>query len=170
MVIAALGLFMWSRDGGALRNHTTAALSAADAGHRFPAYSADGSRIVFRRRTPPASSRSGSETSPVETQFNSRTRPVPASRPRWLSDDRVLYGVAGQGLWVVSALGGTPTRLIERGANPDVSRDGRRIVFEARAGIEPALWTAASDGSDVRQISGTAPHLLRRSDGPRTLA
>jgi len=56
--------------------------------------------------------------------------------------------------------------LIERGANPDVSRDGRRIVFEARAGIGPALWTAASDGSDVRQISGTGPIYYNLPMGP----
>ena len=67
---------------------------------------------------------------------------------------------------MVSALGGTPSRLIERGANPDVSRDGRRIVFEVRAGGQSGIWTAASDGSDLRQVSGTAPLYYSVPMGP----
>ncbi len=157
VAVAALGLFIWRRDAGELRIGQQRLLSAADTGQRFPAYSADGSRIAFT-----APDATGVEQIWVrhidsgDSMQLTRER-VPANRPRWLSGDRLLYGVAGQGLWVVSALGGTPSRLIERGAHPNVSRDGRRIVFEARAGTGPALWTAAADGSDVRQISGTAP-------------
>ena len=166
VVIGTLGFLMWPRDDGELRITQQRLLSAADAGQRFPAYSADGTRIAF---TAP-------DTTGVEQiwvrNINSgdsiqltRER-VPATRPRWLSGDRLLYGVAGQGLWVVSALGGTPSRLIERGANADVSRDGRRIVFEARAGTGPALWTAAPDGSNVRRIDGTAPQYYGFPTGP----
>ena len=166
VVIAALGFFIWSRADGGLRITQQRLLSAADTSQRFPAYSADGSRIAF----------SAPDTTGVEQiwvrsigsgdSIQLTRERVQATRPRWLSGDRLLYGVAGQGLWVVSALGGTPTRLIERGANPDVSRDGRRIVFETRAGGQATLWTAASDGSDVRQISGTAPLYYNLPMGP----
>ena len=164
--VAALGLFIWRRDGGELRIRQQRLLSAADAGQRFPAYSADGSRIAFT-----APDATGVEQIWVRNIDSgdaiqlTRER-VPATRPRWLSGDRLLYGVAGQGLWVISALGGTPSRLIERGANPNVSRDGRRIVFEARAGGQTALWTAAPDGSDLRQISGTGPLYYTLPMGP----
>ena len=45
---------------------------------------------------------------------------------------QILFAVSGQGIWIVPATGGTPTRLIERGTNPNMSRDGSRIVFEDR--------------------------------------
>ena len=44
--------------------------------------------------------------------------------------------------WSVSALGGTPTRITDTGANPNLSRDGQRLVYESRG----RLWTAAADG------------------------
>ena len=164
--VAALALLVWRRDAGNLRITQQRLLSAADAGQRFPAYSPDGSRIAFT-----ATDATGVEQVWVRNigtgdsiQLTHGT--APAGRSRWLSGDRLLYGIAGQGLWVVSALGGTPSRLIERGANPDVSRDGRRIVFEVRAGGQSGLWTAASDGSDLRQVSGTAPLYYTVPMGP----
>ena len=82
------------------------------------------------------------------------TGKINASRPRWLTKtNQILFALAGQGLWTVSPTGGTPTRLIERGTTPNVSRDGSRIVFEDRR----LLWTAAADGSDLRQVSGFKP-------------
>ena len=75
-----------------------------------------------------------------------------ASRPRWMSTDRILFALAGQGIWTV-AIGGTPTRLIERGTNPNVSRDGRFVVFEDQR----AIWIAAADGSGIRKVEGTTP-------------
>jgi Tol biopolymer transport system component len=66
------------------------------------------------------------------------------------SGNQILYAVAGQGLWTVSPLGGTPTRVIERGSNPNVSRDGSRLVYEDQR----AIWTAAPDGSNVQQVKG----------------
>ena len=79
---------------------------------------------------------------------------VNASRPRWLpKSNQILFALAGQGIWTVPPIGGTPTRLLERGNNPNVSRDGSHIVFEDRQ----AIWTAAADGSNVQQVNGTKP-------------
>ena len=80
------------------------------------------------------------------------TRGAAVSRPRWMSNDRILFALAGQGLWSV-AIGSTPTRLIERGTNPNISGDGRSIVFEDQRSI----WIAAADGSGVRRVEGTTP-------------
>ena len=79
--------------------------------------------------------------------------PAAASRPRWMPDrNRILFALAGQGIWAVT-IGGTPTRLIERGTNPNISRDGRFIVFEDQRSI----WIAAADGSGVRKVDGPTP-------------
>jgi eukaryotic-like serine/threonine-protein kinase len=76
---------------------------------------------------------------------------VNASRPRWIGkNDRIVYAQAGRGIWSVSPLGGTPTRLVEQGTNPNVSADGTRLVFER----ERVIWTATIDGSDVRLVPG----------------
>lgn len=75
-----------------------------------------------------------------------------ASRPRWTADRRILFALAGQGIWTV-AIGGTPTRLVQRGTYPNVSADGRLIVFEDQR----AIWIANADGSGVRKVEGPAP-------------
>jgi serine/threonine protein kinase len=81
------------------------------------------------------------------------TAGAPASRPRWHpGTNRVLFAMAGQGIWT-AAIGGTPTRLIERGTNPNVSGDGRFIVFEDQRSI----WVANADGSGARRVEGPAP-------------
>ena len=66
----------------------------------------------------------------------------------------------------MSPTGGTPTRLIERGTNPNVSRDGTLMVFEDRR----TIWTAAADGSGVRQVDGVKPAVLQHADGAGTFA
>jgi serine/threonine protein kinase len=76
-----------------------------------------------------------------------------ASRPRWIPNtNRILFATAGQGIWT-AAIGGTPTRLIERGTNPNVSADGRFIVFEDQRSI----WIANVDGSGVHKVEGPEP-------------
>jgi serine/threonine protein kinase len=76
-----------------------------------------------------------------------------ASRPRWIPQtNRILFAVAGQGIWTV-AIGGTPARLIERGTNPNVSGDGRFVVYEDQR----AIWIANADGSGGRKVEGPAP-------------
>lgn len=87
------------------------------------------------------------------TSIQVTSGPAAARRPRWMpATNQILFAVAGQGIWTV-AIGGTPTRLIERGTNPNISRDGRTIVFEDQRSI----WIAAADGSGVRKVEGTAP-------------
>ena len=59
-----------------------------------------------------------------------------------------MYSVQGQGIWSVAPLGGKPRRLVDDGWNPDLSQDGRRLVFERRWEI----WTANADGTGQRRL------------------
>jgi len=78
--------------------------------------------------------------------------------------NQIIFARAGQGIWTTSSIGGAPTRLIERGTNPNVSRDGTRLVFENAREI----WTAAIDGSGIRKVEGVQPlsYSLSRSPAP----
>jgi Tol biopolymer transport system component len=79
---------------------------------------------------------------PVQLTFDD----IPASRPRWSAQgDRIVYSRVGNGIWSVPSLGGEPRQIIRDGRNPDLSRDGRRLVFE-RAG---EVFMAGTDGSDI---------------------
>ena len=76
---------------------------------------------------------------------------VPAGRPRWVpKTNQIIFARAGQGIWMTGSVGGTPTRLIDSGTNPNVSRNAARLVFENAREI----WTAAIDGSDIRKVEG----------------
>jgi eukaryotic-like serine/threonine-protein kinase len=77
---------------------------------------------------------------------------IAASHPAWSpTNDQIVFGRRGQGLWAVPPLGGSPRRLTEFGSNPQFSDDGERLVFE-RNGRE--IWTARADGSDARKVDG----------------
>ena len=73
----------------------------------------------------------------------------PSSRPRWSPQgDRIVYSTVANGIWSVPSLGGEPRQIIRDGRNADLSRDGRRLVFE-RAG---EMFIAGADGSDTRVL------------------
>ena len=126
-------------------------VSSGGMAHRTPSYSPDGSMLAYA-----APDAMGVQQIWVQTLAQGSTLQVTsgkndASRPRWLSGtNQILFAVAGQGLWTVAPMGGTPTRLIERGSNPNVARDGSRLVFEGQS----TVWTAAPDGSDIQRVKG----------------
>jgi serine/threonine protein kinase len=151
VVIAAA--FVWWRVGSntTLQLAQQRLLSTSATAHRAPSYSPDGSMVAYV-----APDQAGAQqiwVQPVDQgpAIQITAGKSNANRPRWLpSGNQILYAVAGQGLWTVSPLGGTPTRVIERGSNPNVSRDGSRLVYEDQR----AIWTAAPDGSNVQQVKG----------------
>ena len=59
-----------------------------------------------------------------------------------------MYSTVGNGIWSVPSLGGEPRQIISDGRNADLSRDGRRLVFE-RAG---EIVIAGADGSGTRVL------------------
>ena len=81
---------------------------------------------------------------------------VPAASPRWSREGRIVFERRGQGIWSVSAGGGTPVQLVEQGSNPNLSRDGRWLVYERRGA---GVWIGRSDGSGARRI-GAIPESL----------
>jgi Tol biopolymer transport system component len=85
-------------------------------------------------------------------------------QPAWSPDgQRIAYQSKGRGgIWFVSALGGTPRRLTEFGANPAWSFDGSQIAFQSKASSEinqatalapSAIWVVPSEGGGPRQVS-----------------
>jgi Tol biopolymer transport system component len=127
-------------------------LSTIEGSQRAPAYSPDGRRLAFLApdsdRVPQIWVRDLTQDAAVQVTSGS----VGAGRPRWSpAGDRIVFARGNQGIWSVSPLGGPPTRILERGANPNFSRDGRLLVFESGS----RLWTAAADGSNLREVTGT---------------
>jgi serine/threonine protein kinase len=131
--------------------------------HRAPSYSPDGSMIAF-------SAPDANNVEQIWIQGVSQTLPLQitsmdadASRPRWSpKNDQIVFGIEGRGIWSVSPLGGNARRLLERGANPNFSRDGARLVYER----DFVIWTANFDGSDARRVAGVSPHFYDVPDGP----
>jgi Tol biopolymer transport system component/DNA-binding winged helix-turn-helix (wHTH) protein len=82
---------------------------------------------------------------------------VPAS---WFPDGVHLVVLASAGaveapsIWEISALGGTPHKLAERGWHPSVSRDGSRIVFLAGSESSNEVWVMQADGTNPRKLLG----------------
>ena len=137
-------------------------VSSGGTAHRTPSYSQDGSMLAYA-----APDAMGVQQVWVQSLTQGSTLQITsgknsASRPRWLSRNQILFAVAGQGLWTVAAMGGTPVRLIERGSNPNVARDGSRLVFEDQR----VIWSAAPDGSDVQLVKGVNRQLLNLPMSP----
>jgi Tol biopolymer transport system component len=120
-------------------------ISTFSGSHRWPSVSPDGRRLAFvsdAGGTPQVWIENLATGEPVQLTFDDS----PASRPRWSAEgDRIVYSRVGKGIWSVSPLGGQPRQIVSDGRNADLSRDGRRLVFE-RAG---EVVIAGRDGSDT---------------------
>lgn len=122
--------------------------------HTSPAVSPDGSMLAF------SSDASGTFQIWVMTLAERAPRqitrlPSPASHPTWSPDnDRILFEVAGQGIWSVDPLGAAaPRRLTDSGRSPAFAPSNEFFVFEQ--GDE--IWLASPDGGSPRRVEGV-PH------------
>jgi Tol biopolymer transport system component len=128
-------------------------ISTFSGSHRWPSLSPDGRRLAL------VSDAGGTPQVWIENLATGETAQLtfddsPVSRPRWSAQgDWIVYSRVGHGIWSVPSLGGQPRQIISNGTNADLSRDGRRLVFE-RAG---AVFTAGSDGSDVSELPRPRP-------------
>jgi eukaryotic-like serine/threonine-protein kinase len=90
--------------------------------------------------------------------------------PRWAPDGNslVYFSPAGPGeseghIWRISALGGSPRRVIDSIGGADVGRGGRVAFFRLVSG-EVQLVTSTLEGTDIRVIAESVPgyHLYPR--------
>jgi Tol biopolymer transport system component len=123
-------------------------ISTSAGSHRWPTLSPDGRAVAFisdAGGTPQVWIKNLVTGDPVQLTFGD----IPASRPRWSPQgDRIVYSTVANGIWSVPSLGGEPRQIVRDGRNADLSRDGRRLVFE-RAG---EIFIAGADGSDTRVL------------------
>ena len=61
------------------------------------------------------------------------------------------------GLWVISLLGGTPRKLIDKGESARVSPDGSKVAFLAGKFGCGEVWLMQADGNDPKRIAGGSP-------------
>jgi Tol biopolymer transport system component len=135
-------------------------LSTFAGSHRSPSLSPDGRRLAFvqkdGRGTPQIWTKDLARGEPFQVTRGDR----PAHRPRWAPEgDRIVFDVPDQGIWSLPASGGAPRRLLREGFNPNLSRDGKRLVYETW----DRLWIAASDGSAARPLTGEHFYLAYQS-------
>ncbi len=83
--------------------------------------------------------------------------------PRWSQDSAALIyytpppeGDAQGALWQVSALGGSPRRLISSMSGADVSHDGKRLTFFRLNGKQMELVASDRNGSNARVVMQAA--------------
>jgi DNA-binding winged helix-turn-helix (wHTH) protein/Tol biopolymer transport system component len=77
----------------------------------------------------------------------------------WFPDSAhmvVALGNASQAtsLWEVSALGGSPRKLLDDGFSPAVSPDGREIAFITAEKMRGEIWLMAADGEQPHKLVG----------------
>jgi Tol biopolymer transport system component/DNA-binding winged helix-turn-helix (wHTH) protein len=151
VVTLGAGLLWWWQRDRPLQLGEQRLIAASVAPRRTPSYSPDGASVSYVAPDSAGVQQIWVQSLAGGTPLQITNGKSSASRPRWLpGSNQILFARASEGLWTVPATGGTPTRLIERGTNPNVSRDGRRIVFEDQR----TLWTAAPDGSQVERVGG----------------
>ena len=129
-------------------------LSTFDGSHASPALSPDGDLLAFVAKDADGIPQVWIKNLPEGAPVKITSGPAAAERPRWHPKTKqIVFARRGQGIWSVAPLGGTPTRLVQSGFNPDFSRDGERLVWE----ITSDIFVAASDGSTARKIARIPP-------------
>jgi Tol biopolymer transport system component len=140
-----------------------ATCAMAQTGHQgsgSPVVSPDGSRIAFE------SNRNGtSDLYVIDANGRNVVRLTNSAanetRPVWSRDSKTLtFGVTTDGVTQIFSIdrSGKSLRPIGslQGRSPQVSPDGKRVVYATGGWTEMKLWSSALDGSDAKPLSDGA--------------
>jgi Tol biopolymer transport system component len=162
------GLIVWAIDGDIITGdpdtETTHPLIAGPGVDRNPAYSPDGSRLVFLRQVPTDPSRFDLFVSGADGSAAVMVSAVPLPMPEaveWAPDGGSLLVNDTDGQLRRYSIHGSPPRLLVDGVHLEAggSRppDGADLLYERKA--QPgALYVMARDGSRARELVGPTSH------------
>jgi len=147
-------VFVRQVDGGS----PIAVAPALESSQRFPAWSPDGTRLLFR-------SRRGIEVGPALGGVTRVLTPLPGSRAVW-SPDGTAIAFSGRGIWIMPADGGEPRNVVSSRAahSPAWSPDGQWIAYVEGNGpgvfavgnLAPSqLWIVPAAGGEARRLTDT---------------
>jgi len=85
----------------------------------------------------------------------------------WFPDNvHMVLGLCGtdreSSLWTISVLGGSARRIVDSGANPSVSPDGKQVAYIAGKILRQRIWLASIDGEQPRELAGEDGDLFGR--------
>ena len=85
----------------------------------------------------------------------------------WFPDNvHMVLGLCGtdreSSLWTISALGGSARKIVDSGANPSVSPDGKQVAYIAGKILRQRVWLADIDGEQPHELSGEDGDLFGR--------
>jgi Tol biopolymer transport system component len=170
-LVGRLVIYVANADGTNVRPLERTARFGAAVG---PAFSPDGSQIVFQAKVPPAGTLVG-DVVVVDVATGATTRVAdlePAYSDLWYMgphfgpDGQSIFftsprtGLADPGwdLWSVPVSGGTPELVLRGAIGGRISPDGRRIVYFDNAshgnGPRGDMWLADADGSNPQRVAG----------------
>ena len=85
----------------------------------------------------------------------------------WFPDNvHMVLGLCGadgeSSLWTISVLGGSARKIIDSGAHPAVSPDGRQVAYIAGKILRQRIWLASIDGDQPHELAGEDGDLFGR--------
>jgi Tol biopolymer transport system component len=153
--IAVLGLAAWLMTGaqdGRLELRNARQVTFAAGAETEPVWSPDGGRIAYAAGGHIWVVQAGGGPAVPLTQGLDGVHRQPAWSP---DGGQIAFDTQGQGVYVMPAIGGSPTRLSPRGTNPDWSADGSEVAYLlGGAGAAPGVFIeiVSPRTRQVRQI------------------
>lgn len=142
-----------------------------------PAFSPDGTRIVYRWAAQPTPDQVSTQLWLTNADGTHSRRllaaPEGVSCPAFAPDGQHVAYSRATAIWVLLLAGGRPRRLTPPARTlescPSWSPDGRRLAYESRVAdpdslFGPAIWTMRPDGTGRRQLTRVGSQRVMESD------